>query len=107
VVRDGFVGCNDTLVGQARGRGSPQSLHVLDETSELGQLLRDIRLGDECALAPPDLDEPALDQILNRFPHGRAADFEALDQAIFRWQLGLRGKLPSAISLARTVSTRS
>jgi hypothetical protein len=51
--------------------------------SELGQLLRDLRLGDERALAPPDLDEAALDQILNRFPHGRAADLEPLDEALF------------------------
>jgi hypothetical protein len=45
VVRDGLVGCNNALVEQARGRGSPQSLHVLDKPGELGQLLRDLRLG--------------------------------------------------------------
>jgi hypothetical protein len=76
VVRDGFVGCHDALVKQAGGRVSPQSPHILDETGQLGQLLRDLRLGDESALAPPDFDEAALDQILDRLPHGRAADFE-------------------------------
>jgi hypothetical protein len=89
VVRDGFVGGHDALVEQASGRGSPQSLHVLDKTGQLGQLLRDLRLRDESAPAPPDLDEAALDQILDRLPHGRAADFKPLDQAIFRRQLGL------------------
>src|SRR6516225_6567586 len=53
---------------------------------------RDLRLGDESALAPPDLDEAALDQILNRLPHGRAADLKPLDQAVFRRQLGLWGQ---------------
>jgi hypothetical protein len=48
-----------------------------------------LRLGDDGALAPPDLDETAFDQILNRLPHGRAADFEPRDQAVFRRQLGL------------------
>ena len=91
-VRDGLVGCNNALVEQARGWGSPQNLHVLDKPGELGQLLRDLRLGDECAPAPPDLDEAALDQILNCLPHGRAADLEPLDQAVFRRQLGLWGQ---------------
>ena len=40
-------------------------------------------------LAPPDLDDAAFDQILNRLPHDRAADFESRDQAVFRRQLGL------------------
>jgi hypothetical protein len=62
----GFVGRHDALVEQAGGWGSPQSLHALDKTRQLGQLLRDLRLGDESALAPPDLDEPALEQILTR-----------------------------------------
>ena len=53
-------------------------------------VLRDPRLGDKSALAPPDLDEPALDQILDRLPHGGAADLEPLDQAFFRRQLGFR-----------------
>jgi hypothetical protein len=62
------------------------------EIRQLDQLLSDLRLGDESALAPSDLNEAALDQILNRLPHGRAADFEPLDQAVFRRQLGLWGK---------------
>jgi hypothetical protein len=62
------------------------------KTGQLGQLLRDLRLGDESALAPPDLDEAALDQILDRLPHGRAADLKPRDQAVFRWQLGLWGQ---------------
>src|SRR6516165_8583791 len=88
----GFVGCHDALVEQAGGRGSPQSSHVLDKTGQLGQILRDLWLGDKSALTPPDLDEAALDQILNSLSHGRAADFEPLDQALFRRQLGLRGQ---------------
>ena len=84
----GFVGCQDALVEQAGGRMSPQSLHVLDETGQLGQVLHDLRQGDESALASPDLDEAALDQILDRPPHGSSADFEPLDQALFRRQLG-------------------
>ena len=32
-------------------------MHVLDETGQLGQVLRDLRLGDEGTLTPPDLDE--------------------------------------------------
>jgi hypothetical protein len=83
-MRDGAVGCHGALVEEAGGRGSPQSLHVLDETGQFGQLLRDLRLGDESALAPPDFDKAALDQILYRLPHGRAADLEPLDQAVFR-----------------------
>ena len=55
-----------------RRRGPP-------ETGQLGEFLRDPRLGDESALATPDLDEAALDQILDRLPHSRAADFELLD----------------------------
>jgi len=86
-MRDGFVGCHYALVKQAGGRMSAQSLHVLDETGQLGEFLRDLRLGNESALAPPDLDEAALDQILDRLPHSPAADFELLDQAFFRWQL--------------------
>jgi hypothetical protein len=78
-VRDGFVGSHDALIEQSGGRSSPQSLHVLDEASEFGQLLRDLRLGDERALDAPDLDEAALDQVLNRLPHGRTADFEPFD----------------------------
>src|SRR5580704_1455485 len=89
MVRDGLVGWHDALVEQAGGWLPPQSLHILDKTGKLGQLLRDLRLGDESALPPPDLDEAALDQILNRLSHGRAADFEPLDQALFRRQLGL------------------
>jgi hypothetical protein len=91
-VRDGFVGCHDALVEQVGGWLSPQSLHVLDETGQLGQLLRDLWLGDESAFAPSDLDEAALDQILDRLSHGRAADFEPLDQALFGRQLGLWGQ---------------
>jgi len=87
VMGDGFVGCHYALVKQAGGRMSAQRLHVLDETGQLGEFLRDLRLGNESALAPPDLDEAALDQILDRLPHSRAADFELLDQAFFRWQL--------------------
>jgi hypothetical protein len=86
-MRDGFVSCHYTLVKQAGGRVSPQSLHVFDETGQLGEFLRDLRLGNESALAPPDLDETALDQILDRLPHSRATDFELLDQALFGWQL--------------------
>jgi hypothetical protein len=74
------------------GRGSPRGLHVLDKTGQLGQLLCDLRLGDESALAPPDLDEAALDQVMNRLSHGRAADFKPFDQAVFRRQLGLRAQ---------------
>jgi len=92
LVRDGFVGRHNALVEQAGGRGSPHSLHVLDKTSQLGQLLRDFRLGDERPLTPPDLDETALDQILNCLPYGRAADLEPLDQAVFRRQLGFRSQ---------------
>jgi len=92
MVRDGLVGCHGALVEQAGGWLPRQSLHILDKTGQLGQLLRDLRLGDKCALAPPDIDKAALDQILNRLPHGRAADLEPLDQALFRRQLGLRGQ---------------
>jgi hypothetical protein len=92
VACDGFVGCHDAPVEEAGGRGSPQSLHVLDEAGQFGQLLRDLRLGDESALTPPDLDEAALDPILHRLPHGRAADVEPLDQAVLRRQLGLWGQ---------------
>jgi hypothetical protein len=91
-MRDGFVSCHYALVEQAGGRMSPQSLHVLDETGQLGEFLRDLRLGNERALAPPDLDEAALDQILDRLPHSRATDFELLDQALFRWQLSFGGQ---------------
>ena len=80
------------LSSKRGGRGSPQSLHVLDETGQLGQLLCDPRLGDESALAPPDLDEAAFDQILNCLPHGRAADLKPLDQAILGRQLRLWGQ---------------
>jgi hypothetical protein len=83
VMRDGFVSCHYALVKQAGGRMSPQSLHVLDETGQLGEFSRDLRLGNESALAPPDLDEAALDQILDRLSHSRAADFELLEQALF------------------------
>jgi hypothetical protein len=62
------------------------------KTGELGQLLRNLRLGDEGPLTPPDLDEAALDQILNCLSLGRAADLEPFDQTVFRRQLGLRGK---------------
>ena len=74
MVRDGLVGCHGALVEQAGGWLPRQSLHILDKTGQLGQLLRDLRLGDKCALAPPDLDKAAL------------------DQALFRRQLGLRGQ---------------
>jgi hypothetical protein len=74
----------------AMGRRRPELF--LYETGPLGRLLRDLRLGAESALAPADLDEPALDQILDRLPHGRAADFEPVDQALFGRQLGLRGQ---------------
>ena len=69
--------------------GKCQPEHVLDETGRLGRLLRDLRLGDESVLAPIDLGEAALDQILDRLPHACAADFQPLDQAVFRRQLGL------------------
>ena len=39
-------------------------------------------------LCPFCLDEAALDQVLNRLSHGRAADFEPLNQTVFRRQLG-------------------
>ena len=87
MARDGPIGWQDALVQQTGGRASPQNLHVLDKAGQLGQLLRDLRLGDERALAPPDLDETAIDQVLNRPPHGRAADLDPLDQALFGRQL--------------------
>jgi hypothetical protein len=43
-------------------------------------------------LTPPDLYKAALDQILNRLPHGCAADLKPLDQAVFRRQSGLWGQ---------------
>jgi len=55
-MRDGFVGCHYALVKQAGGRMSPQSLHVLDETGQLGEFLRDLRLqhcGHPSAAADP------------------------------------------------------
>jgi hypothetical protein len=42
-MRDGFVGCHDPFVEQTGGRSSPQSLHVLDEAGQPGQVLRDVR----------------------------------------------------------------
>ena len=51
--------------------------------------IRRVRLADG---EPVSFDETALDQILNRFSHGRTADFEPLDQALFRRQLGLWGQ---------------
>ena len=94
MVSDGFIGSQDALVEQAGGRVSPQNPHVLDEAGQLGQLLRDLRLGDERAFAPPDLDEAALDQVLNRLPHGRTADLEPLDQALFGRQLSFWRQAP-------------
>ena len=58
--------------------------HVLDETGRLGRLLGDLRLGDESALAPLDLGEAALDQILDRLPHACAADFASRLPAAIR-----------------------
>ena len=93
-MRDGFVGCHYALVEQAGSRGSPQSLHVLDKTSQLGQLLRDLRLGDASAFTPPGLDEAALDQILNR--PSRSAILRLCSFAASSKDPGIRGQ-PAAV----------
>jgi len=107
VVRDGFVGCHDAFVEQAGGRVSPQRLHVLDETGQLGQLLRDLRLGDKSALAPPDLDEARSIKfwIALRTVVRLTLNRSIKPSSAGNWVSG--GKQPSAISPARTDSTRS
>jgi hypothetical protein len=107
VVCDGLVGSHDALIEQPCGWGSPHSLHVLDETRQLGQLLRDLRLGDESALALLTSTRPRSTKFwiafltVVRLTLNRATK----PSSGGNWVSG--GKLPSAISPARTVSTRS
>jgi hypothetical protein len=72
-----------------------QGLHVLDETAQLGELLGELGLGDEGALAALDLDQAAAGKVLDGQPNGGAAHREALDQRLFRRQL--RARLEAAV----------
>src|ERR1700730_2371478 len=51
--------------------------------------------------------DAALDQILDRLPHACAADFEPLDQAVFRQQLGLWRQAADSDMTPSSVSSAS